>query len=128
MSKLKVLVVEDHPDLQDTYQMCLGHLVDVVIAGSVSSAMRALRGEEKFSLVILDGNVPRFDGEPLRPGDTTIALAQHISDLLGIPMLSASGDDSLNDILVSKGCMRATKLNAVSEARKFLSGLCSEIN
>ena len=116
MGKLKVLVVEDHPDIQDTYRMSLEHLVDVVIAGSIASAMSELRAEPNFSLIILDGNVPQHDAGP---SDTTIILAEHISSLK-IPMLSASGCENLNNILVSKGCMRANKFTATQEARRFL--------
>lgn len=112
----KVLVVEDHVDIQDIYRWCLGHLADVVVVGNISSAMDELR-DQGFSLVILDGNVPLREAGPF---GTTIELAQHISSSVNVPMLSASGSDELNNILVSKGCMRADKLTAVDEAKKFL--------
>ncbi len=124
-NRLKVLVVEDDSDLQDAYRMSLEHLVDVVTAGSISSAMTALRREKKFSLIILDGNVPRRDNEPLM--QTTVELAQHISFVLGIPMISASGDEKLNDILVCRGCIRADKFTAVQEAERFLAGINAKI-
>lgn len=116
VSRPKVLVVEDHRDIQDIYRWSLGHLADVVVAGDISSAMDELR-DQGFSLVILDGNVPLREAGPF---GTTIELAQHISSSVNIPMLSASGNDELNNILVSKGCMRANKFTAISEAKKFL--------
>jgi len=121
-NKPRVLVVEDHPDIQITYQMALDHIADVVIVGSISAAMCEIQGEPRFALVILDGNVPRFEGEPLRPGDTTVMLASRIA-LLNIPMLSASGDDNLNNMLVSIGCIRADKMTAISKAKEFFHKL-----
>jgi CheY-like chemotaxis protein len=121
-NKPRILVVEDDHDLQVIYQVSLGHIADIVTAGSIASAMKELSSGKKFVLVILDGRVPRFDDEPLRPGDTTIVLAQHLS-LLKIPALSASGDDNLNDLLASKGCMRADKLTAIKKAKQFLAGI-----
>lgn len=121
-NKPRILIVEDNGDFQTIYQMALGDIASLVIAESVSAAMRELGTGKKFVLVVLDGRVPRFDDEPLRPGDTTIALAQHISSLK-IPMLSASGDDNLNDLLVSKGCMRGDKLTVIKKVKQFLAGM-----
>ncbi len=121
MNKPRVLVVEDDPSAQEAARLALEPYAEVIIAGSVSAALRELKVRSDFSYVILDGFVPRFDNEPLRAGDTTMSLARHIVKRFNIPAYSASSDETLNDELASLGCIRCNKKTALVEVKKALT-------
>jgi CheY-like chemotaxis protein len=120
---LRVLIVEDDPSMQEIARIMLEPHATVVIAASVSGALRELRANPDFTLTILDGRVPSHDNEPLRSGDTTLSLAYRIIKIYKIPAYSASADDDLNKRLVKIGCIYTNKVTAVKEAKKALLAL-----
>ena len=112
--KFVVLLVEDEPTAQEIAKIQLIPHAEVIIAGSVNRAMHSVRERDDITHAILDGRVPVFDGETLRPSDTTVDLAYHISEFhTRIKAFSASADDELNRGLTEAGCILASKVTAV---------------
>ncbi len=92
----------------------------LVFAVSRYTARKELKANPNFSHIILDGCVPVFDNEPLRPHDTTIDLAHEIAEFYAIPMYAASGSEHLNQKLVAEGCVATNKDTAVYAVRDAL--------
>jgi CheY-like chemotaxis protein len=122
-TKPRILVVEDNTSAQEIARITLEPHATVVIAASISAALRELRANPVFYLAILDGRVPHYDNEPLRNSDTTLGLAHLIVEIYKIPAYSASADNDLNKKLAEIGCIHTNKVTAVKEARKVLVAL-----
>jgi CheY-like chemotaxis protein len=114
--KLRVLVVEDDLVCQEFARRHLEPHAEVIMVGSVNAARRALKNAQPIAFIILDGRVPHWDNEPLRPSDLTIDLAKYIvwKYQNTIPMYSASSDDELNQKLANAGCVLTDKKSAIN--------------
>ena len=63
---VRVLVVDDEPDVRELVQALLGNGYDVLVATDASTALSRLH-EERFDLVVLDYLMPEVGGELLGP-------------------------------------------------------------
>lgn len=89
MSFFTVLVVEDYLDMVDSYQSALEDTdVRWFIATTISEAKKVIQ-DERFDLVILDGNVPATrDGTPV----STHGLLELIRKSFDGPILCCASD------------------------------------
>ncbi len=116
----RVLIVEDDVSFHTIWRMILEPHAKLVFVVSRYAARKELKANPNFSHVILDGCVPAFDNEPLRPHDTTIDLAHEVAEFYPIPMYAASSSSELNRQLALAGCLPTDKNTAVYAVRDAL--------
>ena len=121
--KPRILIVEDDPRFQDIYRRYFQDCAEISIVGNLHAARTILHERQDFCLVILDGRVPCYEGEALRPCDTTVDLAYYISHRYRIPMYAASLDEKLNEQLVLMGAHPTTKTTVAKMVKEFLLSL-----
>lgn len=119
-SKIRVLVIDDDPNLQELVRVLLGNIgIDVVSAGTAGAAAQVLRQKPLPHLVLLDLMLPDVSGlELLRQ-----MRAKEVFNELPIVILSALADpeqirDGLKmgaDRYITKPYVAANLTKVVSE-------------
>lgn len=116
---VRILVVEDDPDLRFLYQVALSrHGYEVMTAENTSSALVVLTSDV-FDLLVLDMNMPDMPG---------IRIVEFVKDdirLKGIPIMVVSATDQwrekLRDLPVSRFLVKPVPMEElVAEADKLL--------
>ncbi len=130
MSKITVLLVEDHPIVREGIRRLLSVDKDIVVVGEADSAEEALRQAQFFSpqVVLMDIRLPGASGI-----EATLQLKTHYPDLR-VVILSAYGHEYLTQAIeagadgyVLKTASQAQLVGAVKQAAEGQSPIDSDL-